>query len=429
MRRLTLPIALCFAVLLAASLTGATYSAFFAKTNSANTFATAATFGPACPTTTPSTFWMSGLEAGKINNVNAMFSFVQAGVNDALDSAVKRSGTYSIKIAPAGAQAYRTRNMPAGTRTAVARFAIRLATLPAADVKELYRGTTVNSTALRLGYKASTQRFTLSFGTATTPDATTLVESTMTVTAGTWYVVDLRHVATANPNAAHWRIDGTPQASTSKAVVAADFSSVHWGSSVASAPFDTYTANFDDMLISTTSADYPIGDGRILPLKPNASGTHNNPSNLLQMDATTTPVDTTAWNRLDDVPLDGLTDYVKQAPSASGGNDYAEIGFENPPETCIRAVRGYMTYDPQNGATANNGKTFVRDGTTDRLIHQGAMTATGTAGRTEAAMVPPTTTTWTQSAVSALTARIGYSTSTTTAPRWTALLLEYDAPQ
>jgi hypothetical protein len=429
MRRFTLPIALTFAVLLAASLAGATYSAFFAKTNATNTFATAATFATPCPTSMPSTVFMTGFEAGKSGNAGgAMFTSATNGTSglDGVDTATKRTGGYSMRLSPNGAMAFRSRTSPAGVRSFVQRFAIRLNALPAADVKELTKSTALNSTLLRLGYKASTQRFTLSFGSTTAIDAATLVESSVTVTAGTWYVIDMRHEASNNPNAAHWRIDGVPQASTSKAVAAADMSTLSWGSNWPNSPMDSYTVNFDDMLYSHTSADYPIGDGRVHALKPNASGTHN-AAGVMQMDATTTVVDTTAWNRLDDVPLEGLTDYVKQ--TAVSTTAYAEVGFEDTTQTCIRAVRGYMTYDPQNGAAANNGTTLIREGTTDRTVYAGAMTASGTAGRTEAAMIAPTAMPWTQTTLNGAVARIGYSNDATPNPRWTALMLEYDVPQ
>lgn len=73
---------------------------------------------------------------------------------------------------------------------------------------------------------------------------------------------------------------------------------------------------------------YPIGPGFILAYRPNACGTHNDPSNRLQEDDGSA-LDANTWNRLDDVP-------PNQPPSWDGIKQiaidvaaYAEFLFED----------------------------------------------------------------------------------------------------
>lgn len=429
-RSLPLALAMILGLSALAAVAGATWSAYSKTTGTvSNSFATASSF---CPSTMPTTVFMTGFEIGKAGTAGgALFNGGTNGTSgtDGPDSTVKRNGSYSMRLQATGGQDFRSRAGALWTAkpAAVLRFALRLASLPTADVAELAKlPSTGTNSNLRLGYKQSTNKLTLSFGTSTAVTSATLVEASTTVTAGQWYAIEIKVDLSANPNTASWRIDNVAQTSTSTAQAANNVNGLYLGTNWAGTPADTFTANYDDVLLSQTAADYPIGDGKILPLLPNASGTHNNPSSVLQ-DETSVAIGATTWNKLDDVPLDGLTDYVKQ--TATNTSAYGEFGFQDPTDTCIRAVRGYMTYDPQNTTSANAGKTSVFDGTTESVIYNGAMQAASTPGRTEAAMVTGAASPWTQSAVNGLVARIGYSSDAAPTPRWTALMLEYDVPQ
>ena len=54
------------------------------------------------------------------------------------------------------------------------------------------------------------------------------------------------------------------------------------------------------------------------------------------------------------------------------------------------------------------------------------MTSTSTSFSPKAAIITPATAPWTQAAVNALKARIGYSTEIAPLPLWHSVLLEYE---
>src|SRR5205814_310244 len=63
----------------------------------------------------------------------------------------------------------------------------------------------------------------------------------------------------------------------------------------------TYTANYDDVVVSSAGADYPLGDGKVLILRPNAMGTNNTATDFQNDDATA--INSTSYTRLDETPM------------------------------------------------------------------------------------------------------------------------------
>jgi hypothetical protein len=117
-----------------------------------------------------------------------------------------------------------------------------------------------------------------------------------TVSAGTWYLVELRLVAGTNPRTADWQIDGAAQTAVSAAATASTVSTLRLGSTVAA---DAFTANYDDVLVSATTGDYPLGAGTVVALRPDAMGTSGGSGSFRNndgtaIDATTYPVSTRA---------------------------------------------------------------------------------------------------------------------------------------
>ena len=289
-----------------------------------------------------------------------------------------RRSALRLRLSASGASLYRGRD-ESRRRVLVFRFAIRLESLPAADVTELSHaqklGTGVST--LQLGYSASTQKLKLSL------PSTGAVEASSTVQVGTWYVIDLKYDTSVDPHTAEWQINGVAQTSTSVAAAPDDITSYRWGTSAA----DTFTANYDDLLISAAAADYPLGDGKVLPLRLDGVGAHNGPGDFQDDDGTA--IDASSWTRLDEIPMDSTTDYIQQVSAST--TSYAELRFQNTAETCVRAVVGRLAYDGQNTGQANHGKTSIFDGSQERLIYSGNMTANTTAIQQKASVIGPAT--------------------------------------
>jgi hypothetical protein len=376
-------------------------------TNGRSVTTTVATAGGApCPTISP--MRLTGFEHGSASATGAgVFDTVNGATADA---GVARSGGYSLQVADTSITTARSASWNGNASPLVARFAIRLASLPAANVAELATFEAAAGSRLRLGYAAASNRFVLQIG------AGTIVSASSAVSARAWYVIDLRFSVGTSPRTADWRIDGTaqPQASLSEAA-AANVTVVRLGSTVAA---DAFTANYDDVILSSVTADYPIGAGAVLALRPDGAGAHVGAANFQNDDGTA--VNATSPGRLSDDPMTSSATFVRQTTVST--TSYLELTIEDTAATCISGVSAVLAYHAAN-ASGNDGRTSILVGATERVVYVGDMARTQLTYRS-AVIVPPTSP-WTTTAVNGLRARVGSSNDVIPAPSWEALLLEY----
>lgn len=384
------------------------YAAFSSATGTTTqNFSAASSFNNCPGNTTP--VWMTGFEHGVTPVTGSGLSAYGTGA--AVDSTVKRTGSYSVKLTPAaGVTAYAGPTV--GGTTGVMRLAIRFPTLPSANVAQLAMLYPNDAVILQLGYRASDQKLTLSWNGASP------VASATAITAGTWYVIDMRARVGVSPRIGDWAINGVSQTSVTSAQAASTLAVALLGSLNGT---DVYSANYDDVAVSQTSGDYPIGDGHINALAVDGVGTHNNPGNFTEDGGGA--IGATTWNRLDEVPMTSTADYVQQ--TANSSTSYLSFTFADPADTCIRAVSAVLAYHA-GGSPADNGKTSLLDGSTERVVYSGDMSETALSYKQ--AVIAPASAPWTQTAVKGLTARVGFSTDTNPNPFWDGLLLEYETP-
>lgn len=403
-RRTRLALLIVAAVALLATVAGVTYSAFSSTTsNPSSSFSAATTF---CTRT--SAVWLTGFEHGAVSIAGGGIFNTMTGAPTA-DAATFRNGLYSLRINDAaGGSTINAQKTFAATSVVVARFAVRLSALPGVSSSLVY----VNSgTDLVFGYDQPSQKFSLTLGASTALSANT-------VSAGTWYVIDLRFDLGNNPHLGDWRIGGIAQGQVSRAAAASTATGFGLG---ATANPSVYTANFDDVLVANQATAYPIGDGKVVRLIPDGVGTHNTPGNFRDND--NSAIDATSWQRIDDVPLTSVADYVLQLNS--GATSYLEFTFGNTTETCIREISAVQAYHSATN-TANNGKGSIFDGATESVIFSGDMS--NTAIQYASAILTPASAPWSQAAVDALVARVGYSSDAAPDPYWDALMLELAVP-
>ncbi len=360
--------------------------------------------GASCATRSP--ILITGFEAGAVSrDGGGLFSTI-SGSDAASDAAVSRSGGRSLRIDdPSNARDYVTLRVAGGV--IVARLYLRLATLPASDVTELLVLDSVSGNDLRLGYQASTQRLTLRFANRAP------VVATSTISAAAWVRIDLQYTASTNPRSATWQVDGVDQADVTASGAATTVRYLRLGSNVRR---DTYTAHYDDVMVSATAADYPIGEGMVLPLRPDGMGSSVTPDSFHHEDGSAIDADT--YRRLDDDPMDSTSDYVQQ--DTAGASDFLEMTLSDTSERCIVGVSGLVGYHSQ-AAARNRGATRLVDGATELDIYTGDMSETRLFYRS--AMIPPSGA-WTRAAVNALRIRIGYGADIRPVPYWDALLVE-----
>ncbi|HEX7168273.1 MAG TPA: hypothetical protein VF230_14940 [Acidimicrobiales bacterium] len=410
----------CVAVLAAVAVVATvsaetTRAAFSDETTNVSTFSAASSFGggPCSPYTHN---WMTGMEHQY--DTTAGGGIWSDGVSSGaavVDTAVKRSGAASIKLSPNSSPVYRGRLYNGfGYPTIVMSFAMRFDTLPAADVYELAGVTTVAATAnyVSLRYIAATNQFSVGFPAED-------VLSNINVEAGKWYTVDLKVDVGTTTHRIDWRLNGVAQTGTTRT----DATTSLYGAGIGTGVSGIFTANYDDIVFSTTAADYPIGNVRILALQPDGLGTSSGAGSFVDDDATA--IDATSALRLADVPAGSGTTHIRQ--TAVGATSYVEVTMDDTTESCVRGAHGMVVYDPLNTNQGNHGKTVAVDGTTESVVHDGAMRANNTFMNPKSAPLTAAGGAWTPAALNGLRFRIGYSTDANPQPRWHSLVVEYDA--
>lgn len=351
---------------------------------------------------------LTGFEHGVVSVSGGGLFATVTGIGVTADSVVHRTGGWSLDITdPTGANSS-ARILAAGN-VAVFRLYLRLAALPAANVTELLTGDAVAGNELRLGYQAASRKLTLGFGAAVTPSA-------LAVVAGTWYQVDLRFTANTPARTGEWQIDGVAQTPVSSTETGSTVGALRLGSTVNA---DAYNVNFDDVLISMRTGDYPVGAGTVVALRPDGMGTHSPSGAPAFRNDDGSAIDANTWTRLDGDPMSAAGAYVRQQTVAT--TSYVEVTMEDAVAPCIVGVSGLLAYHSQT-ATANNGKTSFVDGALESPIFSGDMSEATIFYKS--AIVGPAAGSWTTGAVNGLTARIGYSTDVTPNPYWDGVLLE-----
>jgi hypothetical protein len=391
--------------------------------------------GGSCPAE-PRPMWMTGLESGFIATNGIQVTLLSGSPNDPLIdwgfgvgdvgvvSSPVRTGTYAMRVHPTPATtAYYTvdKNSQNIAAVLVIRVSIRLAALPSADADVL----SFNHGAgkwLGLFYKASLGSWALTYGST---DLTGAYVAGPSVTAGTWYSFDLRLNANTNPRSVDWYVDGTQYTSLSSSETATAGIVNYWfgHSSFFAGSIPDYTVYFDDMMASSRSTDYPLGDVKIAPLLPDGMGTHNGPTNFQNNGGT--GIDATSWQRIDDIPMTAATDYLAQVTSAGGA--YLSITFQDTAETCIRGASIAAAY--HSAATQGNNAALntVANGFNNTIY---SFDPSETSLRYGQGMVSQNSLTpgvgpWTQAIINDLTARFGMSGDATPDPYLDSILMEY----
>jgi hypothetical protein len=421
MRRSTIMLSVALLAAAVAISGGATHSAFSGTTgNSGNAFSAASSF-VTCTDVTP--VWMTGVEHGSMTYGGSLWENIQtAGGSLDIDSTIAHGGTRSLRVTDTSGSA--TTNMKVGYITGlgvlVMRFEVRWETLPTADVvqfMEIQSDGGVNGNVW-LGFDADADKLTAKFGSGTS----TMRLSSQTISAGSWYRVDLRVVWNANPHTLDWQVDGVNQTQATVArAPEAGGTSIVVGSNTSA---DVLTTHFDDMIFTSDSADYPIGDGTILALVPNATGTVlNNPGRISTNAGATVTTGDTSWQTVDEMPVGSTADYIRQTAVESDASVAYE--FDNIATTgCINGVRGTVGVASSSTST-NSAKVAFWHGASEDVVYNGAVNH-GTSIQYYSVPITPASGIWDKDKLNAVTARLGYATNVTSQPRWHNLFIEYN---
>ena len=336
------------------------------------------------------------------------------------------SGSYALECNPSASAERWEKNYTADVH--VNRFYVRVSSLPTVDA---YFGgvrcTTGNYPFL--GFNSATGKLAMRFGTSGAwTDSVTLV-------VNTWYQIDMRAIINTNPRTLDWQVDGAAQTQVSQAATASNTIGIRLGTQLAS---ETWTAQFKRLIISNTSADYPIGDGEVVAPSPNADGTHSPATPDCIRGGGASPAlisgSNLAYQYMDDVPFPSgaspTTDRINQDIATSHVDHYVEMAFADlAGSSTVNGVIGLLAYGGDATQANNGGTVVVRNDATQVNIYGGAGAPADMSESTvfyKSTVVTAPGGGWTEAEVNALLMRIGYSTDITPNPYWQALMLEVD---
>jgi hypothetical protein len=389
--------------------------------------------GIPCPPGQPTFEAINGFEHGRLTSLMGGSSFygaAQVTTGVIADTAVKRTGNYSLKVPASGAAKYANGLFGvANVQLTHMHVAIRLASLPAADVPELIRMNVLSSTsyAMAFGYKQSTNTFQVRMKNASNVWQTP-VQASGNVVAGQWHVINLKYDTSSTTHRVDWQVDGVAQtqAALTGAAATTQFG-YHLGSTLAA----TFTANYDDLLIGHAAADYPYAGGTVKLLLPNGAGTSNIGSAIKNESLQTTDL-ANWWQKMDEIPMT-IGDWIQQTVSST--TNYAEFTLQDTTDTCIRGVEAVLWSATADANKTNNGQLRIRRGGSDHIAWNSNLgpnlstTATSLGLGNAASIVPPTGATWTQAELNGATARVGYSNDASPTATFHGVTIQYYVPE
>jgi uncharacterized delta-60 repeat protein len=208
----------------------------------------------------PTLTYETGFEAGTVSTLGGGLFTGAANVAATTDFA--RNGRFALRATGDGVAAADANVAAAGT-VGVTRVAVLLEELPAASM-ELLEFNPAAGSSCDVHYSGG--RLVAGIGAVTQT-------STMTVSPDRWYVVDMRCDVSGATRTLDWVVDGVSQTQVSTAIAASTLSGVHVGQ--LGTGLGAGVALFDDWAVSATSADYPLGSGKVVGLTPSGTGTHS----------------------------------------------------------------------------------------------------------------------------------------------------------
>lgn len=202
----------------------------------------------------------------------------------------------------------------------------------------------------------------------------------ISIVTNRWYRLDIKVNSTSNPWTIDVMVDGIPLTQLTRATGTVNHTQIGYGCDVST----TCTLNCDDIIVSNTAADYPIGPGVIKAFVPTADGTHN-VAGANDFERTLTGTDiinstTDAYLLVDDLPIkSSVGDFINMA-APPNATDYVEVVFGpapgvSTPVTPPRAVQ-VMAGQHQAGTGLGNIEIRINDNGTTNTMYS----ATGVAG-------------------------------------------------
>jgi len=361
--------------------------------------------------------WLTSWGHGVVSVLGGGLADIIVGTPKPVTSPVRNMTSYSLEINAIGSAIRYDKAFLCDNCSG--RFYFLFSQLPTADA-HIAGVKTVAGSYFFFGYNNTTGKIAARIGTAPWADGPS-------ISLNTWYRIDYRAIINTTPRTLDWSLNGVVQTSVSGGT-ASTIDGSRIGTQLAS---ETYKVYYNSVIVSSNPDDYPIGDGVVVAISPNADGTHNAGTNIIEDGSNNDIGAVTAWNLLDDVPLPtGITtDRVQQ--TADGVGNYFEVGFADiQGKARINGCIGILDYSSAS-TLSNAGATIAINSDNVPTVIFGA--PSGTANMSEnpdsfykSAIITPPVGGWTPVSINSLTMRGGYSGDANPDPYWNALMIEVD---
>lgn len=310
----------------------------------------------------------------------------------------------------------------------VGRLYIHFATLPSANTALIV--VDGSSVGPNVTFNQSNSKLYAAVGTS-------LGATGIAVTTGQWYRVDFDfNINTSGNDLCDIQVGGVATGQATATGLNAAQTQFFLGAS-SSVTHDIF---FDDIILSNTGADYPIGAGLVLSIVPAADGTHTFTSTHAILGTTGAPTTggnitsstTTAFNWANARPIGGgatdATRLINQATAAS--TEYCELAIEQTTQTVAPQAVEILGVYQHATSSACNSQFKVNDNGTENVVfndtgHTNAVDAYFTK---QYATMPADSAAWTLARFKALKLRFGYSSDATPDVYNRGWMIEADFP-
>jgi len=371
--------------------------------------------------------WITGFEHGVASTNGGGLTGGIVG-SASVQGTVKRSGNYALEFDTTGGDAacgfYAPYSPPASETDLVGRFYVRWDTEPSAEETFLYIPLGIGD--CYFDYSPATHKI----GCYIT--GVSITWNNEVLSTETWYRVDFHLDVSSNPNIVDFTVAEDGQSGTAaqhSATRAADtlFTSVVFRPYCPDS--NTRKMYWDDIILSLTPGDYPIGAGEVIGLSPDADGTHNNAGGDIQ-DNDSNVIDGSthyAYTHLDSVPLSDTTDHIQQ--ETNDDTAYVEVTFPDISASSVNGAMGVLAYYSATAA-ANEGACYTVDSeATETAIWGDSTTQQDYSEETvfyKSAVITEPSGTWDDAEVDALKIRLGHSGDANPDPYWVNVMIEVD---
>jgi len=377
----------------------------------------------------PTPVMCCGLECGTFDANLGLHWTTSTGAT--FDTTTHRTGARSLRVNPSAGVRRASSVYQFTGNLAIARFYLNISTAPNADVEVATVPTAVAGTGHRLGlwYKNSDGKYYV--GESIVGFGVFFASSGISISTGAWHLVDLIINLSANPWTVDAKVDGTSLTQYSTALASQNIgnNNLVLGNVLNNATFDFY---YDDVVLSVTSADYPMGAGTIEAFSPASDGTHSVTStNFIKgsAGATITTSTTDSYLLVDDVPL-GLTadDFINQQTASSA--QYTENKFATTLNSSAPWGLDVMVgYHEQSTNACNSTIKLNDNGTEDTIVAQSSNGVTSIRFATKAYATMVGGGAWTLARFNNLRVRFGYSSDATPDVYFDCAMIEAAFPQ